>query len=264
MQDLFLEYQALDAFIETLSPRDFQLLTPGTERTVFDQISHIAYFDYVSLLAVRKPDLFKTLAAEIGPLFTSQSMDKLVRNRLQISDPNILINRWRSWYEPLATELTKMPPDQRLPWFGPTMSVKSFATARLAQTWAHGQDIYDALGQQRAATIRLKHVAHLGILTYSWSFTNRGMKVPNAKVSVHLEAPDKTTWSWGDLQSSEQITGTAEEFCLVVTQRRNIADTALKFQGQAAVSWMDNAQCFAGPPLIGPQPGIRLKNSLFK
>ena len=32
------------------------------------------------------------------------------------------------------------------PWYGPSMSARSFVTARLMETWAHGMDVADALG----------------------------------------------------------------------------------------------------------------------
>jgi hypothetical protein len=44
------------------------------------------------------------------------------------------------------------------------------------------------------------------------------------------------------------VHGSALDFCLVVTQRRHIADTALVVEGDAAVEWMGIAQAFAGPP----------------
>ena len=43
------------------------------------------------------------------------------------------------------------------------------------------------------------------------------------------------------------ITGSAEDFCLVVTQRRDVADTDLAATGEAAV-WLTFAQAFAGAP----------------
>ena len=42
------------------------------------------------------------------------------------------------------------------------MSPASFTTARLMETWAHGQDVVDALGQARPATARLRSVAEIG------------------------------------------------------------------------------------------------------
>ena len=43
------------------------------------------------------------------------------------------------------------------------MSLMSFGTARLMETWAHGQDIADALGVRRTPTDRLRHIAYIGV-----------------------------------------------------------------------------------------------------
>ena len=62
------------------------------------------------------------------------------------------------------------------------------------------------------------------------------------------------TWEWGDAGSANRVDGDATEFCLVVTQRRNVADTALAITGPVATQWMQIAQAFAGPPGEGRQP----------
>ena len=69
------------------------------------------------------------------------------------------------------------------------MSVASAVTARLMETWAHGQDIADALGVQREASVRLRHVAHLGVATRAFSFANRGRPAPGAPIRVELTGP---------------------------------------------------------------------------
>lgn len=149
-------------------------------------------------------------------------------------------------------------PKDRLPWYGPPMSALSFTTARLMETWAHGQDIFDALGLRRAPTDRLRHIAHLGVTTFGWSYINRGLYVPRIHVRVKLVAPSGALWTWGPEDALERITGPAEDFCLVVVQRRHIDDTRLESSGDGARDWMLKAQCFAGPPSDGPEPGERL------
>ena len=46
------------------------------------------------------------------------------------------------------------------------------------------------------------------------------------------------------------MSGPAFDFCLVVTQRRHVDDTALSVVGDGARQWMEIAQAFAGPPTI--------------
>jgi uncharacterized protein (TIGR03084 family) len=61
-------------------------------------------------------------------------------------------------------------------------------------------------------------------------------------------------WTWGDEDAVNRVTGPAEDFCLVVTQRRHRDDTALTATGPVADEWLSIAQAFAGTPGPGRPP----------
>ena len=63
------------------------------------------------------------------------------------------------------------------------MSPASSVTARLMETWAHGQDILDALGAERAATGRLRHIADLGIRAMPYSYAVNHLSPPTERRS---------------------------------------------------------------------------------
>jgi uncharacterized protein (TIGR03084 family) len=157
----------------------------------------------------------------------------------------------------LSEKLALLDARERLPWFGPAMSARSFATARLMETWSHGQAVWDLLRRVRPATARLKHIAHLGVSTYGWTFSNRGLAVPQPVPHIALIAPDGSRWSWNEASASDFVQGAAEDFCRVVTQCRHVDDTQL-VHGGSATAWMQMAQCFAGAPTDGPAPGQRV------
>jgi len=142
-----------------------------------------------------------------------------------------------------------------MPWFGPEMGVASFAAARQMEVWAHGQDIYDLLRIRRPSHDRIRNVCDLGVRTQGWSFRNRGLDRP-APPHVTLIAPSGASWEWTP-QGEDSISGPAEDFALVVTQRRHIDDTDLRVEGEGARAWMEIAQCFAGAAATGPAPGVR-------
>jgi uncharacterized protein (TIGR03084 family) len=77
--------------------------------------------------------------------------------------------------------------------------------------------------------------------------------VPTEDIRVDLIGPSGDVWSWGPDDADESVTGSAEEFCLVVTQRRHVDDTSLKY-GELGRDWLIRAQAFAGGPSEGPQP----------
>ena len=59
--------------------------------------------------------------------------------------------------------------------------------------------------------------------------------------------------------TADHVQGSATEFCQVVTQVRNVADTSLRVAGPVATQWMRIAQAFAGPPEMPPAPGTRIR-----
>ena len=152
------------------------------------------------------------------------------------------------------------------------MGVLSFISARLMETWAHGQDVCDAVAAERVPTDRLRHIAHLGVRARPFSYLARGRDVPAGRIDVAVTGPGGDEWRWeigaateagGDTTGADDIsdtnavatvTGTALDFCLAVTQRRNIADTDLVVTGALAADWMTIAQAFAGPPGPGRAP----------
>ena len=169
-----------------------------------------------------------------------------------------LLARWRLLHESLVNALAKLDSKSRLTWYGPPMSARSFATARLMETWAHGQDVWDVVRRRRPQTTRLKHIAHLGVTTFRWTFANRQMEAPQSAPFVELSAPGGGVWTWNDPSTDNFVRGSAEDFCLLVTQRRHLDDTELQFSGEVVRQWLSMAQCFAGPATDGPAPGVRL------
>jgi len=74
-----------------------------------------------------------------------------------------------------------------------------------------------------------------------------------------VTGPDGDEWAWEIGEASAQlpsasVTGNALDFCLVVTQRLNVADSGLVVTGELAEEWMSVAQAFAGPPGPGRPP----------
>jgi uncharacterized protein (TIGR03084 family) len=252
-RDLRDEQAVLDTMVAPLAESDWNRATPFGDWSIRDEIIHLAYFDGTGRLAATDEAAFARHVEELINNFSHFEDDYLSAGR-SISS-SALLSRWRDDREALLRALAVLDPKRRLPWYGPPMSARSFATARLMETWAHGQDIADALGRERPATNRLRHVAHIGVTTFGWSYANRGMTVPNVSVRVELTSPAGDQWSWGPEDAQDSVRGAALDFCLVVTQRRHVEDTDLVTAGEVAREWMRLAQAFAGPPERGPQPG---------
>jgi uncharacterized protein (TIGR03084 family) len=259
-KDLEAEYNALDAIVKDLSDDTWQLKTPFFNWTIKDEISHIAYFDRAAYYSATDQDAFQKDMEEMLDGFVDYSkMHKKVNSVGGQMPTQELLSWWRENRKKLLEAYISLSPKERLPWYGPSMSAKSSATARLMETWAHGQDIIDALKITRAATDRLRHIAHIGVNTFQWSFKNRQQTAPDKPIYVALNGPSGETWEWGPTDAENHVVGDAHDFCLVVTQRRNIADvTSVTTKGDIANQWMQIAQAFAGPPETPPQAGRRM------
>ena len=168
--------------------------------------------------------------------------------------PEALLRRWRVARRLVRVTLEAYPEGRRLPWFGPPMSPTSMATARFMETWAHGLDVAEALGETPEPTDRVRHVAHLGVRTRDFAFSTRGLEAPAEEFRVELTAPSGETWSFGPEDAAQSVRGPAYDFCLLVTQRRHRDDLALVADGPDADRWLDVAQAFAGPPGAGRAP----------
>lgn len=250
--DLRAEGDALDGLVAGLPVAAWTTPTPAEGWTIAHQISHLAWTDRAAVTAATDPDAFGTMVE--AALADAAGYVEAGAAEGAGEDPGALLARWRSGRARIAEVLAGLPDGTRLPWFGPPMSAASMATARLMETWAHGQDVADALSVVREPTHRLRHVAHIGVRTRGFSFTANGLTPPEQPVRVELTAPDGELWTWGPQDAPESVTGPALDFCLLVTQRRNRADLALVATGEGADRWLGIAQAFAGPPGTGRPP----------
>ncbi len=257
-KDLSEEYDYLDGIVKDIDEKQWDTVTPFYNWSIRDEISHIAYFDAAARLAVTDSDGFNKHLEEIFSDFTDfdKFHEKTLSKGRNLSSSKLLL-WWREERQGLIDVLSQMDAKDRVLWYGPSMSALSFATARIMETWAHGQDILDVLHIRRSESARIKHVAHIGVTTFGWSYKNKQLDVPDVSVNVVLDLPSGEKMCWGEEGSENIITGTAMDFSLVVTQRRNVADTKLSVKGVVVNEWMQIAQAFAGPPEKGPEPGQR-------
>jgi uncharacterized protein (TIGR03084 family) len=253
LADLCAEGDDLDALVADLPDEAWRTPTPAQGWTIAHQIAHLAGTDSTALTSITDATAFAKVAEQ--GRHDPHRIDRTAAAGLQVS-PQVLLSRWRAGRARLLDALRATPSGRRLDWFGPPMSVASMATARLMETWAHGQDVADALGVTRAATARLQHVAHLGVLTRDFAYRLRDETPPSAPFRVELTAPDGQLWTWGPADAAQRVSGPALDFCLRVTQRRRLDQLALETDGPDAAYWLGIAQAFAGAPRVTERGGV--------
>ena len=260
-EDLRAETDELYAFLKTLDEKDWETPTLFMDWTPWDIVAHLHYFDEVSLASLAGKDEFAaSQKALMEGMKAGLSGQQQAKRALGEYDAPALLERWKSFDDDMASKLGESDPKRRLPWFGPDMGVSMFTTARYMETWSHAQAIYDLKKVERKHTDRIKNIVAIGVKTFGWTFVNRKLEVPGPAPYVRLTAPSGEIWEYNDPSDTERIEGTAVDFCLAVTQVRNVKDTDLRVSGDVAGQWMEIAQCFAGGPVDPPEPGYRLGN----
>ncbi len=252
LADLATECERLDALVAGLDEQGWRTATPAAGWDVATQIAHLAWTDEAAQTAATDKSGWDALVLE-ALADPEHAVDRAAVTG-GVAAPSVILDRWRTARSRLAEALRDYPAGQKIPWYGPPMSATSMATARFMETWAHSLDVYDALGAEPEVSDRIRHVAHLGVRTRDFAFSVHGLEAPTEEFRVTLTAPSGDLWAWGPEDATQTVTGAAYDFCLLVTQRINRADTSLVAAGRDANTWLGIAQCFAGPPGEGRPP----------
>lgn len=252
-RDLAAEQQALDDVVSTVDDAQWALPTASPGWTVADQIGHLTFFDQAAATAITDPPAFAASVEVLRAAALDPGPDELTLGTFRRLTPPEQLVAWRQARDALRQASATLADGDRVAWYGPSMGAKSFLTARLMEVWAHGADVVEAVGATRPTTDRLRHVAQIGVITRGWSYAVRGEEAPPGTIRVALAGPSGDLWAWGPDDADDTVSGPAEDFCLVVTQRRHLDDTRL-VAGELGRHWLLRAQAFAGPPSDGPAP----------
>ncbi len=261
--DFLAESRALHKLVSRLPESQLQSVTGFKTWTIEDVVRHLYVWNQAADMSLVNPEGFADWVKQLMSVMEADGDLSTAEQKLpNMPSGKALIAAWITSAKSASSAFLKADPSARVAWVGPPMSARSSITARLMETWAHGQEVYDVLGIKRQNEDRIRNIVVLGVNTFGWSFKVRQQAPPGPMPHLHLIAPSGAIWRYGDETEGERIEGLAEEFCQVVTQTRNVADTQLVISGPTASAWMSNAQCFAGGPVEPPKPGSRKPSDL--
>jgi uncharacterized protein (TIGR03084 family) len=237
--DLLAEQIVLDAYLASLDDRGWARPTPAEGWTVADTVRHLAIAERAATRSVRDGIDF------VGDDVVGDTGDR--GDSSLPEQPADLLDTWRRARTATLDALRAEPDSARVPWGGRAMSVRSLATARLMETWAHGLDCLAAGGRPAVDTDRLVHVAWLGrqTLAYAFAFAGEIPPAPTEQLRLDLVAPSGARWTFGPDGSPHVITGAAGTWCRVATRRlRPPATCDLIAQGPLAEAAVRVAKAF--------------------
>ena len=255
--DFLDESRALQALLAGRPDSDFREATQFKGWTVEDVLRHLHYWNWMAALQIEDEARLEAELASVG----RDGMRPREQAHAAGAGGTGLLEAWWQQAKRTAQVFEGADPKARLKWAGPSMSARSSITARLMETWAHGQEVYDRLGATREDGDRIRNIAVLGVNTFGWTYKVREEDPPGAMPFVELTAPSGAVWTFGEENPADFVKGRATEFCQVVTQTRNVRDTSLIVQGPVAEDWMSKAQCFAGGRNDPPPPGTRFRSA---
>jgi enediyne biosynthesis protein E11 len=167
----------------------------------------------------------------------------------------VLLTRWDGARARSAAGLLAVPAGQIVPWLVNPLPPTILGAAGLMELFGHGQDIADALGVRRVHTDRIKHLVDFSVRVRDFAYAPHGLTPPETEFRFEITAPSGEVWTFGPEDSTQRITGTAEDFCLLTTRRRHRDDLSVKAVGAEADQWVGIAQAYRGPAGAGRVAG---------
>ncbi|HEY2443840.1 MAG TPA: TIGR03084 family metal-binding protein [Streptosporangiaceae bacterium] len=253
LTDLNTDCDEIDRLVSGLEESQWQLPTPAPGWTIAHQIAHLTATFQMAATAAADPAAFKAFLSGISNDFAANvaaAMAPFLALR-----PAELLSRWQAERAHVTEALAAVPEGEVVPWLVRPLPPVILACAGIMEAFAHGQDIADALGEQREQTDRLKHLVIFAALVWDFGYQARGMTPPDVQFGYVITAPSGEVWTFGPPDATQVIEGPAADFCLLVTRRRHRDDLSITATGADADQWLDIAQAYRGPAGEGRTPG---------
>ncbi|MDA3038924.1 MAG: TIGR03084 family metal-binding protein [Actinomycetota bacterium] len=246
--DLDAETAALTVVVGDLTEEQWRAPTVAEGWDSHETILHLGAADRFAHLTLTDPASF---AVEHGRLSSGGvSLNELVGPDVPALSGSDLWQWFLDVRSKMVDALRQRGPKDRIAWIGPDIGARSMATGRLMETWTHSHDLADTFGLDYPQTDRLRNIAHLGVVTRDFSYVNQSRTPPTEPFRVELTGPNGDIWAWGAEDAANRVTGTAYEFCKVLTRRQPLARSAVHTEGSHATQWMEIAQPWIEPPRI--------------
>lgn len=253
LKDMNADCDEVDQMVAGLEESQWQSPTPAPGWTIAHQIAHLTATFKLAATAAADPDAFRTITVRLSSDFNANVAGAMAPYLNE--PPAVILDHWRAERAKVTSALAAVPAGQVVPWLVRPLPPSILACAGIMETFAHGQDIADALGVQRTPTDRLGHLVFFAVLVWDFGYQARGLTPPQEQFRFEITAPSGALWEFGPADAEQRITGPAVDFCLLVTRRRHRDDLAVTATGAAAEQWLDIAQAYRGPAGVGRAPG---------
>ena len=221
LSDLVAEQQQLDQFLQRINVRNWSTKTPAKGWDIRDTVSHLAHIEEYAHNALFEGG---SRLGDINNYATFDAFTAVGVKRGRAMRPQDVIEWWRLGRAKVVDALSRASVRDRAPWFFGDMSARTFATARLAETWAHGLDLHAAVEDDEFEdTDRLRHIIVLAQRMLPWAFEQAGIEY-SAEVRVEGIGHMYARYASGSENTDQLIRGPAGEICRIAVQRLDPSD----------------------------------------
>jgi uncharacterized protein (TIGR03084 family) len=238
LADLVAEQQGLDQSLQRAPDRDWKKAVGDRGWSVQDTIAYLWWAERHAARLLEGEIVASSTVETHGDVegFEQAGVDAAAGKR-----PQEVIEQWRFARADVVDALSRLSKADRVDWLDGDISARTFATTRLADTWAHGLEILTALDKEIIDTPRLIHVAWLGWATLPNAFEKAGEEYPEA-VRVELVGPGYARWVYGPEDSEHIVRGQATDWCRLVVGFFDAGEAeSLSAEGSLAEAALDLA-----------------------
>lgn len=244
----------LNDILTELDPAEWDRPTPAEGWTIRDQVGHLTFVYSIADLAVRDAGAFRDMISAVPSLDSAIGAQVDAYRRMPLRD---LQTTWAETRERAVRSFSSVDPDVLVPWLVNPLPPAVLAAAGLMETFAHGQDVADAVGTTFPDSELLDHVVEFAIMVRDFGYEARGLTPPHDEFRFEITTGDGRLLTFGPVSSPDVVAGSAKDFCLLVTRRRHPSDVDITASGPNAPAWLEIAQAYRGSPGSGRQAKMR-------
>ena len=214
LSSLVAEQQLLDQYLQSIPVRIWNTKTTFKNLNITNHVSYLAGLEDLAFNAMKgKGTDFNRFR---GPGGLGKFEKECIKKGNDMR-PQDVIEWWRLSRAKVVENLAKGSAGKKIKWWNKEIDYQTFASSKLAETWAHGLDIYDSMKKDYEDTVRIEHVALFGWLNAE--FTSKQNKLKHKDLRIELIGPEYRAWQFGNEKSENSIKGNASDWCRIVTGR---------------------------------------------
>lgn len=246
------ETAIMQELLLSLEDGQWTAATPAPGWSVLDQVAHLTFVYDLAATACEQPEFFKAFASGVGPTqFADAIADGLRRFG---GTPAETLAGWMATRDRVAAALEAVT-SGHVPWLVNPLPPDVLTMAGMLETFAHGQDVADAVGVQLRRTDHAAYLVGFIARTRDFGFHSHELPAPTEDFRFEAVLPSGARTVVGPADATQVITGPATDIALLASRRRHRDDLQVKAVGDDAERWLAVAQAYRGPAGAGRRPG---------